>query len=971
MKSDYHPNESVVSWNFGEFGYQFYGTEGYHFKNYEDPALPGRYLTRGHIAYVTGKPKKGSPNELQLSAKPCISNLRVSNSEPPKWKFVINPDKALNDSDDKIYKTLPIYPFHQPDMQGFHQHYTDKSDQWVGSQWTQTHPLYGLGMKSGNLTQNFYTVDVGYDLPTTTFINGSKGRMHEIKTDNPWNRAAKLVVDDEQYGRRAFVIVSDTNSVFHASPVSASGELIDVISYPIYDYTAVYGYNVDPMFVRSVACPWPEWVKLAGFEMPFVKEPYKDNALLKLKPIWEFSPNGKYAACVIAHRDEYPFASPTIVAQTRDNEGLFQDYLYYDYPGMVEIEFVIELTGFELHEYIFKINLKQDFDSRETDLIPIAVGYAIRDMNPGAPDPCDVKAGEGMIRQGDLLMAVIEHTIDRSSIISKQKTVDPQSDWYQDSGLPGYYYNYYSDHYGSSFVTIRFYRESGWFDVKTFLVWGHWARKLEYERRLYGNLITTPGMVLNSDYTLLSDEHRFSTIGETYGINVGGSKEFIDGNFFTVIGHLVSLDLRSCSFTIGYSAFTYCIKRTTMSFVEGQALGVQAALVIPYVFGTKVGDDEYVGYTALAEELKTIHDNPDNYRCDLNLCTSTVLNVSYDFNGFTHPSLYPTYLDPMTDERRITHVRFQLVDNSGIVIDHYPTIIRQYEVYVDFESPEEQWPGYIASGYFPATGNYDINICFPQFYVDFSRFYHLVMPGMTYLMYGANYGGENYGYWHKKDDSINGFPCGAAYHIRIHNLVMSALSNRSMMTRAHPNGSYAYCIGPVAALPQVMNLGEDDPNTYEQMILDKIVLRTEYTDKERKGKTKARGESTHLAMLNEAFGLSMIEPYYYFPISKANGQFTFRLNITHAFPDQTAFAFVPSNTMSGAYHYDNWGTTVKHFLFPLAPGWASYFMWGEAVGFSSYTTESTFGVIYSQYKPVPVWPRDSAFSHPAMEGLFG
>lgn len=346
--------------------YQFLGTAGFMDETYIDPNMAGRHCPRyfaTHVAVYQGKPR----------AIPLYSNYEYSTDDPPRWFF---------EDDPKITYPQPhliITPGHQPDGRGIHPWYgidetsagvvrpNRVADAWLGTTWAQCRPVNGLTSNvPGDMQES---ADRGWDYPPMLYDYARASILldedDQALTDW-WRRAARRTVRyinaQGQPRSRTFIVMVDVSNTFHAFVPGA----------PMADT------------VQSIACPWPDWanIETVGKTVsPLVVTDY----LKSLMPLWEFNHAGTRAACVVAHRAD-PWTQSGVTSSHYSAAGALLQTVRDDSPGLVEVEFVITITGDEPAQFTFAVQRTQSIYSLTDDTIPVAVGYAAVTMGDVAQD---------------------------------------------------------------------------------------------------------------------------------------------------------------------------------------------------------------------------------------------------------------------------------------------------------------------------------------------------------------------------------------------------------------------------------------------------------------------------------------------------------------------------------------------------------------------------------------------------------
>ncbi len=376
IRMDFHcwpeRNECHVYISGGGGGlYQFVGTDAAYLGTYLEPTSnPARYLplVYGTLIEVKG----GTP-----SPKPLVSSAKA----PPASEWFYSPDPRQTDHH------LFCAPVHQFDGSGVRPHwYATAADPkrdapWLVSQWQQSHPLNGFGMKSGEM--GWYAQDIGYDFAPTLFEETLPNQGRTLAPASDWYQSAAYV---EVNGTR-FVVMVDGDNVFYCYPTGGYPPVLQPGQDPLIGQKG----NVPAAYVKSQACPWPAEVAASLAPIGHGSPVSADN----LRPLWSFAPDGTRAACIAAVR-EAQWGHSAIF----DDAGTKVTDIQEDYPVLVEVAFAVAVTGPNPEDFSFSVALAATLDARTDRVCPVAVGYAVRPMLGGAVDV------------GDLLLLEYRHYTD-------------------------------------------------------------------------------------------------------------------------------------------------------------------------------------------------------------------------------------------------------------------------------------------------------------------------------------------------------------------------------------------------------------------------------------------------------------------------------------------------------------------------------------------------------------------------------
>jgi hypothetical protein len=314
---------------------------------------------------------------------------------------------------------------------------------------------------------------------------------------------------------------------------------------------------------------------------------------------------------------------------------------------------------------------------------------------------------------------------------------------------------------------------------------------------------------------------------------VGGSPTATSNNHFCFIAQLCSLDLASLSVCLGVSIWTSGVS-------GGVQKGAEAGSLTVLTFNH---EEEYtaVGHSLLQTVSRDmLWMVPGSYPilADMDpFYASTVLSAVES----TPPSPEWTISSwPLSDERK-------LVNFAELTIDHGDGSPVSYDIYDAAEGldPNDYGTNYFlnirACGLFPGS----VAVFGPRVFSWVDQ-YCIVRPGIAWFDGGGRKPGAM---------TFTGYPFGAIHHTAVHLLTTSALANVGTRFSIHPNRSWALFCGPIGAHSAFL-VSSIDAN-YEQTLVDKISIR------------KSDGSvltTSHVAMLNEAFGKTLTAEDFYFTL---------------------------------------------------------------------------------------------------------
>lgn len=202
-----------------------------------------------------------------------------------------------------------------------------------------------------------------------------------------------------------------------------------------------------------------------------------------------------------------------------------------------------------------------------------------------------------------------------------------------------------------------------------------------------------------------------------------------------------------------------------------------------------------------------------------------------------------------------------------------------------------------------------------------------VRPGMRYAVASALQPGTL---------SFSGYPYGAIHHDNVLFLTTAGLNNVTHRFSVHRSGAWAIFAGPFAARTDLAvwwvngNRVGAPPLAYEQTVLDRISLRDDNTGN--------RVATTHIDMLNQAFGKALTPQQYHFELRyQPDTGAEFR----PASDDPTAHGWYPVTHLSPL-------SVIGAHQFFSADRWYSEFCFDPAfvtrkphLGYNSFTTFPT------------------------------
>ena len=827
----------------GGGAYQFIGSLAHLYKTFDDDNLPAgtRYLP---LVYAVHAEFKGG----NWKATPLISSGEDVPTDPAPtkpWTYDADP----RNTDDHLI----LSPAHQWDGMGIHQWFNPTPDvpkrniPWLMTQWQQSHPLSALGYFTGGSAARWFAKDMGYDFGPTYFSGDGLTGVNKSPDSDWYGRAA---VHRTESGR-IFIIMVDVNSTFYCYPTTG------------YDQTIISGggewpgekANVPTALTQSQVCPWPAWVTAENLGVAAIEEPVSDAVHhSRLRPLWVFNQAGTRAACIAAHRD-VSWSDAYFTSSLYDSSGNYKWNIKEDYPGLVEVEFTVAVTGPNDEDFTFSVALRQDIYSKEDQRCPVAVGYAMRDMS-GAP-------------LDTLLLLEYQHYTDVPAMCVEAD--DPDA-----LGPPTLYQPRRPNR-----CTVASIQAQGVTDV-----WVELDRWLVYyacypvethavpEPRQFEPVITAFDGVPNFDYYY---------------------------NHFVYIAQIQTLDLSSLSWCVGATIWT----QGTVPRISGDTYGAEAATIVTVAFGVE-RDRRSIGHADLKPVASAMFNLTHTYP-DLGGMTRFHLNATADY---TH---YTTGFASGTEHEYAT---LDVTDGAG---NTWSNVI---------QDASENMASYTAmtanTTLFPSA----TEIWCPSIFAYWDG-WPLVRPGVRWRTAGG---------WQTGALSFTGYPYAAVHHGAVHFLTLAALNGVQQAIKAHRDGSWSIFAGPFAAQTSLMTVSSDVPDSYEQTLVDRVVLR---------GKDESSEQATtHIALLNQAFSKTLTPEDYHFTIRKI-GTGTVP-EFQPASDDPTAHSWYDINTLA-----------------PLGIIWGNQYLNGSRP-FNLFCFESAFiqANRYGTFNPFSTWP------NPRMECAF-
>ncbi|MCB0247466.1 MAG: hypothetical protein KDI07_02730 [Anaerolineae bacterium] len=566
--------------------YQFIGSLDHLYKTFDDDNLPAgtRYLP---LVYAVHAEVKGGA----WKATPLVSSGEDVPTDPaPAKTWTYDPDPRNTDDH------LVLSPAHQWDGMGMHQWFNPTDDApkrnipWLMTQWQQGNPLGALGWFSAGSTARWVSGDYGYDFGPTLFAGTGLAGVNKTPDSDWYGRACIHRTEDG----RVFIIMVDINSKFYCYPTTGYGDEYIPGGAVLPGERA----NVPTSLTQSQDCPWPVWVTVENLGEAAYDEPISlSEQQTRLRTLWSFNQAGTRAACIAAHRDE-PWADAYFTSSSYEANGAFYQDNKEDYPGLVEVEFTVEVTGPGDGDFTFSVALAQSIYSKTDQRCPVAVGYTMRES--------------GGVPLDSLVMLEYLHYTDCPAMAVEAITPD-------DPGPPTLYQPRRPNKATIASVQVQD-GIGGWSEIARWLTYyACYPTKvrLDQEPRKFSPIIT-----------------------DFVGVPPGANSEDYFHNHFTYIANILSLDLSALSWNIGVSVFT----QGTVPSVSGDTWAVEAGAIITTVWGTEKVR-RTIGNTTLKTVASDMYDLTHQYP-NMSEMTQFHLNATADYvyydtgTGFSADNIY-------------------------------------------------------------------------------------------------------------------------------------------------------------------------------------------------------------------------------------------------------------------------------------------------------------------------------------------
>lgn len=540
-----------------------------------------------------------------------------------------------------------------------------------------------------------------------------------------------------------------------------------------------------------------------------------------LRPRWEFSNDGAKAACIAAHRDD-PWSDATFTSSLYSTGGSLMNELKEDYPGLVEVSLNVAVTGPNPEDFTFSATLLQSVYSKDTGRYPLAVGYALVDMGTQIPAN-SLLIMEHRHYTGNFTMSATPQV----TVTPISPTVTPPSGW----KVP--------ERPALAAVAVVSVQSGGsWTEVKSWLAY-HCSYPTEQTygpypepRPFYPRLEDIPDVPFDTDWR---------------------------DNQFVFVTALSSMDLATMSFCL--NATMQCYGFTPRS---GGRFYWSEAIHSEVVVWNVVEMEKAVGHAFLKPLAKSALHLQSSYP-DIASMTRIYPGATLDYDlhgsctigGADCESATLTVRDGEPSSPTTATAVLARAWMVGALASGEPPEFSTDVTYVSYASCP------LFSG-------------FKRIYVPFV---YPFFDGHTMVRPGFRWTKTAFGEWEPGSASFYGYPYGAVLASRIYRITTrDTLSNICSSIMTHVSGSWSIFCGPIAALRVTGDLTDDEsidwPADYEQAVFDKVVL---------KHKNKV-SESTHIALMNDAFGKALTESDYHLELRHVGGRPEFKAKIRY--PDE-------------------------------------------------------------------------------------
>lgn len=344
------------------------------------------------------------------------------------------------------------------------------------------------------------------------------------------------------------------------------------------------------------------------------------------------------------------------------------------------------------------------------------------------------------------------------------------------------------------------------------------------------------------------EPRRFSPIITDFDGVPGASDYF--WNHFVYIAQIVAMDVSSLSFCV--TATVWTMGTVPRSGLDNYA--AEAQVIATTTFGVE-RDRLRIGHPLLKEAASAMHDLTHPYP-DIASMTRFHLNATADYAQYTTGFAAGS-----------THEYATLTVTLGDGAEPLVHVIQ------DASEPMLAYPAVAGC---PLFSGHDA-IWSPVIFSYWDGF-SFVRPGMRWSVGGV---------WQTGSLSFTGYPYGAVHHGTVHFLTLAPLNNVQARFGVHRSGSWSIFAGPFAAHSALMgDVDSDIPLGYEQVLVDRVTLRDVTETKDR--------TTSHIALLNQAFGKTLTAEDYHFEFRKPDELPEFRPKsddpTAHSWHDVTSLA---------------------------------------------------------------------------------
>lgn len=911
--------------------YQFFGSEGDMLKTVADPDNPGRYLPTGNWTLVHAVPL--ADGTVKFSARALLSSVRAApNGE---WPFDANPYTPD--------PHLAIAPAHQPDGAGISVWRDPKRPAaWLGTAWAEAGTDFAAYRLSGAGVQLPRLTDQGFDYAPIVY-RGRKGK--DQTPDADWYRGACLhTADSPSYGKRTFLIMVDVRHRFWCWPLGVAGARLTA--------DPANKANVPAEFAKSAPAPFPSWVTATDIGRASALTAAQQLAVMQ--PKWAFSPSGTKAAIVHFQRDT-PWQDAFYTSSRYTDAGVKAWDIREDWPGVIEVGFSVTLTGTAPEAFDFSVTLLQDLHSKIDGRGYLAAGYAGQAF-PLLP---------GGVAYDDLL--ILEHRYYLGEWTRPASDYDDPANGYTVATADLRVFAH------PPTAVVAAITKNG-VDVLTWLSayvarWGRFdgftaASRFQPTFDDLPDKPVEPAKVQMQAIQTAIHDLDFSTLTACLGTSI------------TLTGLCTAGSALADAQTLIQWAGPFCASAALVSLYSLGKLEERKSVGHPQLKAALPG---YVDLTGARPDLAAM--TPVNLKGKIDQMATYPAEGSALYGDLFNAPRYRPWPFPSTDDYELSKQQFATVTLNPGPVDQLAQVASVVHTAIF-----AHWHANAA----PQMGNPNLydnplrnNPLFPQpYFITAPTAYTLfdigwhVRPGLRWVRAvqpGAIVEPERSNGQLVVQPGVSsfvGYPLGAVLHARFAASALHALNNHYARVSAHPNGSYALFVGPFAA-PSVTvathpNIGEPQAAlsasvlpTIEQDALD--VIRVRWT----MGGATKDGKTSHLEMVNAAFGLALTPDSYKFPLSVDAGLLKMTPNTSAPNPLTPWRVHHPAEYDRQWYGGTPYGGAA--IFGPFAPGWVKPVYINNSGGAAFPVALPCFNEVDLLNCPTP---SSIALPTPRMEGLF-